>query len=55
MRAAFARLGWTPAAFWGATPRELAIALGLSPRGSGLTRGALAQLMHAYPDEADGI
>ncbi|MEJ8473957.1 phage tail assembly chaperone [Roseibium algae] len=51
MKAAFAHLGWSPAIFWGATPRELAAGLGLVSGPRAVGRGAFEQLMRAYPDE----
>ena len=39
-------LGWSPDAFWRATPAELATALGpLGPAGESMTRGELDTLM----------
>lgn len=52
LRLALGGLGWTPEAFWRATPRELAAALegrfgrSLAPAG----RSTLERLMAAYPD-----
>ena len=44
-------LGWTPDAFWHATPAELAAALGTtSPTGDGVDRSDLDRLMEQYPD-----
>ncbi|GJE56704.1 phage tail assembly chaperone [Methylobacterium thuringiense] len=44
-------LRWTPAAFWAATPRELAAAAGLrAPSAAG--RADLDRLIAAYPDHA---
>ena len=45
-------LGWTPAAFWAATPREIAAALRAHRRSSpnAPERAALARLMAAHPD-----
>lgn len=44
-------LGWTPEAFWNATPAELAAALGpTSPTGDGVDRSDLDSLMEQYPD-----
>lgn len=56
MGACLGRLGWTPEAFWKATPREVAAALaGLGMRpgpGAGrLARPGLAALMRRFPDE----
>ena len=42
------RLLWPPAAFWAATPREIAAALG--PRRQALSRGDLDRLLAAHPD-----
>jgi uncharacterized phage protein (TIGR02216 family) len=53
MRAAFARLGWSPATFWSATPLELAAGLGLSSMAAGLTRGVFQALMQSHPDEGE--
>ena len=38
-------LGWTPEAFWAATPAELAAILGPEPCGAPLARTALETLM----------
>jgi uncharacterized phage protein (TIGR02216 family) len=52
LRLALGGLGWTPEAFWRATPRELAAALegrfgrAVAPAG----RSSLERLMAAYPD-----
>ncbi len=47
-------LGWSPAAFWAATPRELAAALTPHFAGAGatrpLTRGELEALARRFPD-----
>lgn len=47
------RLGWAPAQFWAATPREIAAALsfhaGTAPAGAP-DRNALTRLMRAHPD-----
>ncbi|MFN4010970.1 MAG: phage tail assembly chaperone [Pannonibacter sp.] len=45
------RLGWSPAMTWAATPRELALALGLTRRAAALSRRDLARLMTDFPDE----
>lgn len=42
------RLLWPPAAFWAATPREVAGALGR--RAAPLSRADLARLIAAHPD-----
>ncbi len=47
------RLRWTPAAFWAATPREIAAALRAhqhAPSANALRRETLARLMAAFPD-----
>jgi uncharacterized phage protein (TIGR02216 family) len=46
------RLGWTPDAFWAATPREIAAALRTHRRtvAKAPERAALARLMAAHPD-----
>lgn len=49
MELGLGRLGWTPAAFWQATPRELIAALG-PPSHAAPTRADLAALMRAHPD-----
>ncbi|MDP4004158.1 phage tail assembly chaperone [Methylobacterium sp. NEAU K] len=43
-------LGWSPRAFWAATPREFAAALGRRRRPEPLTRAAFEGLLAAYPD-----
>jgi|TARA_R100000049_G_C1953418_1_gene103546 uncharacterized phage protein (TIGR02216 family) len=44
-------LGWTPEAFWNATPAELAAALGsTSATGDGVDRAEIDSLMEQYPD-----
>jgi len=43
-------LRWSPAAFWTATPREFAAALGRGARPEPLTRAAFERLLAAYPD-----
>ena len=51
---ALGRLGWSPATFWAATPREVAAALGgvVGPLAAEpATRADLARLMAAFPDE----
>ncbi len=49
-------LGWTPATFWQATPRELAAALEPPVAGAGmsppLTREELTALARRFPDRA---
>lgn len=52
MRLALGRLGWSPAAFWRATPRELAAALegAFGRMGGAVDRSTLERLMAAYPD-----
>lgn len=51
MRMAFSRLGWSTAAFWAATPGELAAGLGRSAgEAVPMNRGALANLMRLHPD-----
>ncbi|WP_420847328.1 phage tail assembly chaperone [Methylobacterium organophilum] len=49
MALALNRLGWTPAAFWAATPRELAAAAGPRPAPAA-TRADLDRLVAAHPD-----
>ncbi len=45
------RLGWTPAALWRATPREVAAAAApLRPRIPAATRADLDRLIAAHPD-----
>lgn len=56
MGACLGRLGWTPDAFWRATPREVAAALaglgtGHGQGGGRLARPGLAALMRRFPDE----
>ena len=46
------RLRWTPQAFWAASPRELAIAAGLTRGDAAATRADLDRLIAAYPDDA---
>ncbi|WP_039903455.1 phage tail assembly chaperone [Methylobacterium sp. GXF4] len=43
-------LGWSPAAFWAATPREFAAALGRRRGPEPLSRDAFERLLAAYPD-----
>ncbi|WP_370177308.1 phage tail assembly chaperone [Alteriqipengyuania sp.] len=44
-------LGWTPEAFWRATPAELATALGpIAPAAEGMARSDLEALMEHDPD-----
>ena len=52
MRLALGRLGWSPHAFWQATPRELAAALegAFGRMGGAADRPMLQRLMAAYPD-----
>ena len=45
---ALSRLGWRPAEFWAASPRELAAAIG--PTRSALDRSDLGRLLDAFPD-----
>ncbi|PZU89659.1 MAG: phage tail assembly chaperone [Chelatococcus sp.] len=50
------RLGWPPAQFWAATPREIAAALAAFGPGTTATapdRSALNALMAAHPDARD--
>ncbi|WP_248304657.1 phage tail assembly chaperone [Breoghania sp. L-A4] len=42
-------LGWTPEAFWRATPREVAMALGRGDAPA-LARATLETLLARYPD-----
>jgi len=53
MRLALGVLGWTPAAFWGATPRELASALEgrFGRRAEPASRAVMTRLMADFPDE----
>lgn len=56
MATCLGRLGWTPEAFWAATPREVAAALaghGMKHgQGAGrLARPGLEALMRRFPDE----
>lgn len=46
------RLGWSPAEFWAATPREVAAALRAhgSPGRDPIGREALSLLIATYPD-----
>ena len=51
MAFAFRVLRWSPKAFWRATPRELAAALGgLAAAVEPARRGDLDKLMRAFPD-----
>lgn len=52
MRLALGVVGWTPAAFWSATPRELAAAIEgrFGRTGRAVDRPTLDRLMAAYPD-----
>lgn len=52
LRFALGRLGWSPDAFWSATPRELALAIEAHApaRADAPTRADLAALMAAFPD-----
>ncbi|MCJ2126545.1 phage tail assembly chaperone [Methylobacterium sp. J-077] len=43
-------LAWSPAAFWAATPREFAAALGRRRGPEPLSRDAFERLLAAYPD-----
>jgi uncharacterized phage protein (TIGR02216 family) len=43
-------LGWTPATFWAATPREFAAALGRRRGPEPLSRAAFERLLAAHPD-----
>ncbi|MGU3666405.1 rcc01693 family protein [Methylobacterium sp. A49B] len=43
-------LRWSPAAFWAATPREFAAALGRCAGPEPMTREAFERLLAAYPD-----
>lgn len=60
MHLCLGRLGWTPAALWRATPREVAAALApppaAGPAGGGhhgrIDRTRLDALMRRYPDAA---
>ena len=45
-------LGWSPDAFWRATPAELATALGpIAPAAEGMDRERLNHLMEGDPDD----
>ena len=56
MRMAFSRLGWSAAAFWAATPVELAAGLGRAAGGAGpMKRSALADLMRLHPDSKKDV
>lgn len=48
MELGLGQLGWPPQAFWHATLRELAAALGDAPRA--IDRAGLESLMARYPD-----
>ncbi|MCJ2027535.1 MULTISPECIES: phage tail assembly chaperone [unclassified Methylobacterium] len=43
-------LGWRPADFWAATPRELAAALGRAGAPDGLGRAEFERMLAAHPD-----
>ncbi len=45
------KLCWPPEAFWRATPKELALALGLGDRRSLLDKRDLKKLMDQHPDD----
>jgi len=45
-----ATLGWSPDAFWSATPADLHLALGLVDAEPALDAAALRLLMEALPD-----
>jgi uncharacterized phage protein (TIGR02216 family) len=47
-------LGWRPGEFWGATPAEFAIALGLGvPDGGAIDRAAFEKLLAQFPDNRE--
>lgn len=55
MRLALGQLGWSPDAFWRASPREVAAAIEgrfgrFGRMGGAADRSALDRLMAAYPD-----
>lgn len=50
MRAGMGRAGLRPAEFWGLTPLELMLLLGLDPADAPLARPGLADLMARFPD-----
>lgn len=54
MRLCLGRLNWPPEAFWRATPREVALALGLGApaalRNGAPDRPGFERLMRRYPD-----
>ncbi|WP_263625844.1 phage tail assembly chaperone [Stappia indica] len=55
MRLCLGRLNWPPEAFWRATPREVALALGFGApaalRNGAPDRAGFERLMRRYPDE----
>jgi hypothetical protein len=54
-RVATGRLGWAPAAFWGATPAELRFALeglvGTEPRPVAAAAADLIRMQELFPDD----
>ena len=44
-------LGWRPGEFWGATPAELAAALGITGSAEGPDKATVAELLRRFPDE----
>ncbi|MBI1217478.1 MAG: phage tail assembly chaperone [Rhodobacteraceae bacterium] len=54
LRAGLRGAGLTPEAFWRLTPVELMLMLGVEAGAGPLTRGRLADLVAAFPDEGKG-
>jgi len=54
LRAGLGRLGLEPRVFWGLTPLELALMLGVEPGPAAFTRARLAEICAAFPDGPQG-
>lgn len=53
MRAGLGGLHLTPGEFWGLTPHELRLMLGLEPGAAPMARARLAELERAFPDRRE--
>lgn len=50
MRAGIRGLGLRPDQFWALTPAELALMLGIEPKGAAMSRDKLAEMVARFPD-----
>lgn len=55
MRAGLRGLGLRPDQFWALTPFELALMLGVAPRGGAMTRGRLEELEAQWREQKGAL